>query len=702
MKKLVAFTLFAALLISIFTCFVSAEALAYPESCGISGISTQRSASARISGEHSGLRFKTHIAHTLIDELIAEYGKENISVGTLIAPTDTLKGKALTHGIGSVNVDYIDVLATIDKPFASFDAYNVYAGSIVDINKSNLGRSFTAVGYIKIHKGAAQSFIYSESSAARTVSFVASSAFDDVSDIHVENRYDHLITDQNDIHNGKYSPYTAYERERIASLISYEITKKEISLQYDDYVTELGNIKATSETVTINESDCLEIVTKNGVKYFHAKSVGAVTVTDGNESEAVNIGKARLHLVVVMGQSNAGCHFANALSDVKCSIGTAYWWGSSGASSKAPVDFTNGTTGFHAPLIAELRAQSVAAGSPEKPVMIWYEGATSKNGKPITAWAASPTDTSGTNATVDMIKNCIAYYTAGERAELYEIVESGAVWLQGEGGADAVSYKQCFMAMWSRLKDAGLEYMAFFRVRKGVSFNKTVTDHNDLGHHGALRAQMDMINENSDMYLVSTLTENWIGQVTDKHSVDISKYITMMEFYGKSENYSDTLGNKATFKNGILTATMKELYGENNWCHYGKFGYGIIGADAAYNLYRALHEDDFAIVYADTSGMVEGQITLKDGESAALNVKNMTNMLTFRPACYSTAGTLDVKVTSGGIDITNVSGVLSTNSITYMAVAPSKLLSYDDVAITATYTTENGKSGSVVFNIVTE
>ena len=300
-----------------------------------------------------------------------------------------------------------------------------------------------------------------------------------------------------------------------------------------------------------------------------------------------------------------------------------------------------------------------------------------------------------------MIENCIKYYTTNGRSEFYEIVESGAVWLQGEGGYDPVSYKQCFMAMWNRLESAGLNYMAFFRVRKGVSFNKTVPDHNDLEHHGALRAQMEMVNENSNMYIISTLTENWIGNVTDTHSIDISNYITMMEFYGKSESYSDSLGNKATFNNGILTTTMKELYGENNWCHYGKFGYGIIGADAAYNLYQALHEDDFAIVYADTSGMVGGQITLKNTESATINVTDMSYMLTFRPACYSTAGTLDVTVTSNGnVDITSASGIISTAETTYMAISPAKLAQYDNVTITVTYTTESGTVGSVSFDIV--
>ena len=480
---------------------------------------------------------------------------------------------------------------------------------------------------------------------------------------------------------------------------SYVDALASVILQYDDYVTTLGNIQATSTTATIS-GDSLEVITKDGTTYFHAKNVGVVTVTDGDKTETVAIDKARLHLVVVMGQSNAGCHFANAMSDVACDIGTAYWWPT--YTSNKVVDYTRTSTGFHAPLVAELRAQSVAAGSPEKPVLIWLEGATSKDGQAITAWAASATDTSGTDTTVKMIEDCIKYYTAAERADKYEIVESGVYWLQGEGGSygDPAIYVDRFMAMWNRLKDAGMNYLAFLRVRKGVSFNSTVTDHNDLMHHGALRAQMEMINENDDMYLASTITENWIGQVNDKHSINISNYITMMEAYGKSENYSDKLGNKATFKDGILTTTMKELYGENNKCHYGKFGYGIIGADAAYNMYRALHKDEFAIVYTDTSGMVDKQVTSKAGETVQLDITGMTEMLTFRPACYSTAGTLEITVKKGNTTITNVSGVLSKAENTYMAISTEKIRTYDDVTITVTYTTTDGESGSVVYEIV--
>ena len=478
---------------------------------------------------------------------------------------------------------------------------------------------------------------------------------------------------------------------------SYIDAWADVVLQYDDYVTEIDGI-GVSANPTMEGDDCLEIITKEGATYFHAKNLGVVTVKSGDKSVVVAVGKARLHLVLVMGQSNAGCHFGNAMSDVKCDLGEAYWW----ATSTKFIDYTRASTGFHAPLIAELRAQSVAAGNPEKPVMIWNEGITSKNGNPITSWATSKTETSGTDGTVKMVEACIDYYTAPERADKYEIVESGMYWLQGEGGGDPVHYTECFMAMWGRLKDAGINYCAFLRVRRGVSYNSTINDHNDIMHHGAVRAQMEMVNKYDDMYLATDITENWYGVKGTMHSIDISNYYSMLEFYGKSATYADTLGNTATFKDGILTTSMHELYGDNNHCHYGKFGYGIIGADAAYNMYRALHNDEYGIVYSDTTGLVDNQIRAKAGETHEIKLSDVNGMLTFRPDCYSTAGTLEVKVTrSGDLDVTSLTIIKAKSPEgNYLTISKDKIASYTDVVITVTYTTVDGESGTVTFNIV--
>ena len=124
-----------------------------------------------------------------------------------------------------------------------------------------------------------------------------------------------------------------------------------------------------------------------------------------------------------------------------------------------------------------------------------------------------------------------------------------------------------------------------------------------------------MINDNLDMYMATTITENWIGDETTEHSIDISNYKTMMDYYGDIEEFNDVYNNKATIKDGILTTTMKTLYGSNNRCHYGKFGAAIIACDAAKNMYQSLNGNNYGIILADSSGSADIQKNYKLGET---------------------------------------------------------------------------------------
>ena len=290
-----------------------------------------------------------------------------------------------------------------------------------------------------------------------------------------------------------------------------------VTAYYDDYVAALGDISAASETVQI-EGDVLEITKVGTEQKFHAKGVGEATVTDGDKTVKVTVQKAKLNIVVVMGQSNSGNHFANATSDIACAKGTAYWWGNGiGTKATAPVDFIQKTKGFHSPLLAELYAQSVAAGNPTKNVLVWHEGGsstgngTSKNGSSITGWATSETDTSGTDYTVQMVNDCVNYYKG--QSDKYEIVSKGVYWLQGEGdgngGIDPVKYTTLLTAVWERLKkDAGLEYKAIMRVRRGGDNN---TLNNDIHYSSTSSSQFALANKYDDVYIATTITENFTG-----------------------------------------------------------------------------------------------------------------------------------------------------------------------------------------------
>jgi hypothetical protein len=180
-------------------------------------ISTRKTASVRISDSNSGLRFKSDVNYAELQKCLSVY--KSVQIGTLIAPSDLLGGKALTHAIGTNGVDYIDVVADVDKPFEKGYEYYVYAGSIVNINKGNLGRDFTAVGYIKLTDDNGNvSYIYSESTATRNVDEVAEAAFFDVKS-EAANGYSYKITSTNDVLRGFYSPYTDSQRAKLVSLM---------------------------------------------------------------------------------------------------------------------------------------------------------------------------------------------------------------------------------------------------------------------------------------------------------------------------------------------------------------------------------------------------------------------------------------------------------------------------------------------------
>ena len=405
-----------------------------------------------------------------------------------------------------------------------------------------------------------------------------------------------------------------------------------------------------------------------------------------------------------MGQSNSGNHFDNATSDITCPLGTAYWWGGGrGIAAKTPYDFTQATKGFHSTLLAELYAQSVAAGAPVKNVLVWHEGGsqsgngTSKNGSSIYGWAASPTDASGTDFTVQMVKKCVEYYDG--MSDKFEIVSRGVYWIQGEGdgvrGIDPVEYTGCFMAMWNKLKsEAGLEYMAIMRVRQGGDKN---TYNNDIFYSTTVSAQFALANNNPDIFMATTLTENFTGTPTTKISVNIENYITMTEKYSASASYKDSHGNTASYANGVLTAPMNTLFGSNNNNHYGKFGYTLIASDAAYNMTRALGGKEFSILLANSSGRPEDQKVSANGDVVEIDITEMIDDLSFYAAPGSAAGTLSVKVMSGSKDIT--ADVINKSGANYGCVNIKALKKHDDVKITVTYNTTAGNSGSVVYNV---
>ena len=134
-----------------------------------------KQASLRISEVKPGLRFTTTFSEAEVKSLVNTYGANNVKIGTLIAPQNALAGKPLTHAFGTSGVNYLDIEATIDKPYASGDGKLTYAGTISNIKQKNLTTEFTAVGYIAYRKNesSAWTYVYSESSAIKNAYRVA-------------------------------------------------------------------------------------------------------------------------------------------------------------------------------------------------------------------------------------------------------------------------------------------------------------------------------------------------------------------------------------------------------------------------------------------------------------------------------------------------------------------------------------------------
>ena len=488
-----------------------------------------------------------------------------------------------------------------------------------------------------------------------------------------------------------------------------------LSLQYDDYVTSLGAIAAVSETAVI-EGTALEILAVGTTHYFHAKEIGEAVLSDGELSYRIVVEKAKINLIVIMGQSNSvsWTHqlFEGALSDISSPLGASYLWKKN---STAPSNYTQTTRGFHSTLLAELYAQSLAAGEPVKNVLVWEDGVTSTSGQSITGWASETAVTQDTLDTVTMTKACASYYTSSQNRSKYEIVSRGMYWLQGEidGSTETpdhepmnpATYEACFMKMWRELRKAGLKYVAFLRVRGDVADNQTpnadTPDHNDIDYTTSLAAQLKMIAENDNFYLATSLTEDWVGADDSEHTVKIENYITLMNYYSGGERFEDEYGNVATYADGTLTTSMPELFGSINYCHYGKFGFTLIGADAAYNMYRALNGESITIEHGDTSGKSLGAVTIPATEpTLTISITEQTEDLTFRAATGTTAGTLAVTVMSGETDITEL--VKITEGAHLGAINTETLKNYENVKITVTYTPTSGTVASVTYTVQNE
>ena len=179
MKKIISFVLATVMLLGMFSIGTFAEAPLTLDMMAVEG------ASVRI-GEVAGIRFKTMINKAQLDAIVDANGESNVEIGTLITPTQYVKGAgaftmaaldAFKEIKGFENPAYVKVKATYTMPFETTkDGYYVYAGSLENILSDNVMLDFSGIGYVKVGDEVVYAE-YNEADSSRTVGYVAYRAY---------------------------------------------------------------------------------------------------------------------------------------------------------------------------------------------------------------------------------------------------------------------------------------------------------------------------------------------------------------------------------------------------------------------------------------------------------------------------------------------------------------------------------------------
>lgn len=443
-----------------------------------------------------------------------------------------------------------------------------------------------------------------------------------------------------------------------------------LALSYDDYYTFEGAASVTSSDTSVLS------VSGNTV---HAVGLASapVTVTADGEEYSVTVKKAKINIVMVAGQSNACGEISgtptesNFYRSATTTKGTAYLWGI-GATKPAALSGNGTYDGFRAALAEEWYQQSLLAGDPEKTVVVFGSNHTGTPGEKIAEFL----DESSTKGTVGkasaMLNACYEYYSTGAGAQFYDITNCGMYWLQGESDStqSVTYYYENFTTLWKNLKTATqnrLNYCAFMRVRRDSGTQ-------NLSYSGPVIAQYQLTNDNADMFMASTITENWTGETTDTVRIDVSKYHVFDE-----DQYASVISADGK----TITAQLTHVYGG---LHYTRMGYNIIGADAGYNMYRSLHNPQTKLVLTDSNGLPGTALDV--GGAASFKEEEITANLYAYAAPGSAPTTVKTTINSTGVgasDITETAiNVMSAGTKTGCLINIDKLFLYVDPVITVT------------------
>ena len=174
--------------------------------------------------EPTGLRFTGVLGKHYVDGLRKTYGKENVTIGMLITPTDYLDGIEFTKdaldnsaALADYEYKYLEINAT--TILTKGNNYEVNC-TIVNILKGNYNRAFSAILYIKITDGDTVSYSYSSYNSvynSRSVAYVASLANSDMKE---EQSGDYQYPVEDVYGKTMYSPYNTDQRTLLEAFSS--------------------------------------------------------------------------------------------------------------------------------------------------------------------------------------------------------------------------------------------------------------------------------------------------------------------------------------------------------------------------------------------------------------------------------------------------------------------------------------------------
>ena len=163
----------------------------------------------------TGLRFATEFDAAFLAALAEQYGEENMTIGTLIAPEAFVKEagsftKEALDALEKQSAAYLDVVA--GQPYQQGGDSMTYVGSVANIMEKHYELNYAAIGYVTVD---GQTY-YAPSYTVRSVCEIAAAALADLSETQ-NDEYAYEVTVGDKIF---YSPYTEAQRATLQAFVA--------------------------------------------------------------------------------------------------------------------------------------------------------------------------------------------------------------------------------------------------------------------------------------------------------------------------------------------------------------------------------------------------------------------------------------------------------------------------------------------------